>query len=232
MTSPAKTSPANVLIDLDGTISDPNNGIVSAFRYALDQVGQPASPGEDLRFIIGPPLRELFLQRLGSAALMRDAIRHYRNQYGTRGLYESVPYAGMIDSLRVLQAAGLRLFIATSKLQNFAEKILGHFGIIDLFDGVYGSRPDGSFDNKTDLIGLLLTWEKLDPSHCVMVGDRKHDVIGALANRVPCIGAAWGFGGAAELTEAGATLVCDAPAELPGCIRRVPAQNDRLAATP
>jgi phosphoglycolate phosphatase len=220
----------SVLLDLDGTLSDPKDGIISAYRFAMKEVGRPMPADEDLTWIIGPPLRVTFLQALGDERLALAALGYYRAHYGERGLYESTPYPGVRPALEALRAEGDRLFLATSKLVDFAGRILVHFGIVDLFDGIYGSQLDGSYDNKADLIALILQREGLDPVSCVMVGDRKHDVIGANVNRIPCIGATWGYGGEAELRAAGAAALCASPAELPACVRRVFNRSAALAA--
>jgi phosphoglycolate phosphatase len=211
----------NVLLDLDGTLSDPKDGIFAAYRHALSVIGRPCSADDDLRWIIGPPLKTVFLQHLGDETLMLQALAHYREHYGVHGLYDSVPYPGALETVRNLRAEGYRIFLATSKLTTFATRILEHFGIVDQFDGIYGSQPDGSYDQKADLIALIMRHEGLDAASCVMAGDRKHDVIGARANDVVCIGAAWGYGQRAELQAAGATAICDSPAALPDCIRLV-----------
>jgi phosphoglycolate phosphatase len=210
-----------VLMDLDGTISDPAIGIYASFRHALASLGRPWPDGRPLEWIIGPPLRESFGAVLGAdAALCAEALQHYRAHYAAGAMFENTLYPGMADAVAALEAAGFRLFVATSKLTAFAERIIDHFGLAGRFAGVYGSSLDGRIDQKADIIALCLENEAIDPATCVMVGDRKHDVLGAAANRLPCIGVSWGYGGVAELSAAGAALICERPAALPGAVER------------
>jgi phosphoglycolate phosphatase len=207
-----------VLMDLDGTISDPSGGIFSAFRHALSKVGRPWPDDRSLDWIIGPPLRETFGEVLGDPALALQALMHYRESYAAGALYDNTLYPGMQEAIAAIAAAGFRLYVATSKLTGFAESILKNFGLADCFAGIYGSSLDGKIDQKADIIALCLENEGVDASRCIMVGDRKHDVLGAAANGLGCIGVAWGYGGREELRAAKARLICDSPAALPAAI--------------
>lgn len=204
-----------VLMDLDGTISDPSSGLFSAFRHAVASVGRPWPEDRALDWIIGPPLRETFGEWLGDEALAKDALQHYREHYAAGALYDNTLYPGIPEAIAAIGDAGFRLFVATSKLVSFAELIVKNFGLAGHFGGVYGSSLDGTIDQKADIIAICLKAEGIDPATCIMVGDRKHDVLGAAANGVASIGVTWGYGGADELRAARATLICERPGALP-----------------
>lgn len=206
----------NVLFDLDGTLTDPREGITRCIQYALEKLGQPVPAQSVLEAYIGPPLRSTFASILSStdATMLETAVSFYRERFVAVGLFENELYAGVPLMLESLQAASLRLFVATSKVGMFAERILEHFRISRFFDGVYGSMLDGRFDNKVDLLQHLLESERLAASETVMVGDRKHDVIAARQNRVLSLGVTYGYGTSAELGAAGADVLCESPAEI------------------
>ena len=92
--------------------------------------------------------------------------------------------------------------------------VLRLFGFTPMLGGVYGTEPDGSLDDKADLIAAVLHREKLDPRNTIMVGDRLHDIHGAHANGLPAIGVLWGYGSRTELEEAGADTLVSQPSEL------------------
>jgi phosphoglycolate phosphatase len=208
-----------LLVDLDGTLTDPAEGIVGCFRLALAEMGRAAPPAADLAWIIGPPLRPSFAEMFEGTGDPDEALGLYRRCYSSHGLFEAVVYDGVRETLIDLNSSGVRLFLCTSKPLVYAERILRHFGLDRYFEGVYGSELDGRFDDKGELIGHILAKRKLDPDQCVMLGDRKHDVIGASRHAIPTIGALWGYGGERELREAGAAALCVAPTEVPSLLR-------------
>jgi len=213
MTMPNRLSA--LLIDLDGTLTDPAEGIVGCFRLALEALGRSPPAAADLTWIIGPPLRRSFADLLGSEGDPEEALRVYRGRYSTEGLFEAVVYDGVPEALAELRAAGARLFLCTAKPVVYAERILGHFDLRRDFEGVYGAEFDGRYDDKADLIARILDERGLDAGDCRMLGDRKHDVIAASRHAIPTIGALWGYGGADELREAGAAVLCASPSQIP-----------------
>ncbi len=209
-----------LLVDLDGTLTDPAPGIVGCFRFALAAMGRGAPPEADLRWIIGPPLRQSFAKMLGGAADPEEALGLYQTRYGSTGLFEAAIYAGVPEALATLKQSGARLFLCTSKPAVYATRILDRFDLAQYFDAAYGSELDGRLEDKGDLIGHILAVEGLDPGDCVMWGDRRHDVAGAARHAIPTLGALWGFGGEQELREAGAAALCAAPSEAPAAFGR------------
>ncbi len=204
-----------LLVDLDGTLTDPAAGIVGAFRHALAEMGRPASPDENLDWIIGPPLRGSFATKLGGPEGSERALALYRGRYGETGLFEAAVYPGVPEALAALKAEGVTLLICTSKPLVYASRILDHFGLARFFTGAYGSTLDGRLEDKAELIAQILAERRIAPEAAAMLGDRKHDVVGASHNGVPALGALWGYGGEAELTAAGAAVLCRSPAEVP-----------------
>ncbi|WP_262029346.1 HAD family hydrolase [Microvirga sp. Mcv34] len=199
------------LFDLDGTLTDPKAGITRSVQYALERLGRPVPDADELTWMIGPPLTAGFAELLGGAGEVQDAVRFYRERYGDIGLFENEVYAGIPALLQELREKDVRLYVATSKLQAFARRIIDHFDLSRFFVEVYGSEPDNRNADKRDLIRHILDEERFDPARAVMIGDRKHDVIGARANGVAAIGITWGYGSRQELSEAGAACLVDEP---------------------
>jgi phosphoglycolate phosphatase len=206
-----------LFVDLDGTMVDPRIGILTAYQRALKAMGQPVPAMEELKWVIGPPMRVSFEKVLGGKARVEEAIVHYREYYAGPGLLEATPYEGVLEALTGLRA-GARMFVCTSKPHPYARQIVRHFGFGPLYDEVYGSELDGVRDNKGELIAHMLERETLDPATVCMIGDREHDVLAAKRHGIRSVGVMWGFGGRHELTEAGATVICDAPEGLAACV--------------
>ncbi len=205
-----------LLFDLDGTLTDPKVGITESIRYALAKLERPYPPDASLDWCIGPPLQESFAKLLQNddPQLGQEALRLFRERFSTVGLFENVPYPTISGVLSTLQAAGLNLFIATSKPAVYAQQIVEHFELAHYFKVVYGSELNGRFTHKNELIRHILQQEKLDPQHTLMIGDREHDILGAKANDVAAAGVTWGYGSPEELSAAGASTLLHRPADL------------------
>jgi phosphoglycolate phosphatase len=204
----------DVLVDLDGTLIDPRPGLIGSVQYALDKLGQPVPPAEELLWMIGPPFRLSFPKLLGRADRTEEAIAHYREHYFNGAMYDAIVYAGIPDALAALRAAGGRLFIATAKPHYYARPIVEHFDLARHFAGVFGPELDGTHDHKSDLIAHMIAEQGVDPEAAIMIGDREHDVTAAARNGIPTVGVTWGYGSDAELTTAGAATLCRTPASL------------------
>ena len=209
-----------VLLDLDGTLTDPRVGIVRCIRYALERLERPCPPEDALAWCIGPPLRGTFCTLLATSdpALIERAVALYRERFAEVGLYENEVYADIPAALEALGRAGRRLFVATSKPAVFAERIVRHFALDRHLAGVYGPTLQGGLDDKAELLAHLLERERLAAADVVMVGDRSADVAAARTNTVRSIGALWGHGSREELLEAGADALCAAPRDLPASV--------------
>ena len=209
-----------LLVDLDGTLTDPAEGIVGCFRFALAALGCAPPASVDLAWIIGPPLRQSFKTFLGGTDDGEEALALYRTRYGSNGLFDAIVYDGVPEALAQVKQTGARLFLCTSKPVVYANRILDRFDLGRYFDEAYGSELDGRLEDKGDLIAHILAEQRLNPGDCVMLGDRRHDVAGAQRHAIPTIGALWGFGGEQELREAGAAALCAAPLEVPAAFAR------------
>ena len=215
-----------LLVDLDGTLTDPAEGIVGCFRLALEALGRPAPPAADLTWIIGPPLRRSFAGFLDGAD-PDEALAIYRSRYATEGLFEATVYDGVREALAALTGAGARLILCTAKPQVYAIAILRRFDLDRFFQAAYGAELDGRLEDKGDLIAHILGERGLDAGDCVMWGDRKHDVVAARRHAIPTIGAVWGYGGEQELREAEAAALCAHPSEVPDAFERFPRTKAR-----
>lgn len=216
-----------VIFDLDGTLTDSGPGIFKSTRFALERLNaidgteRPIPTPDALRWIIGPPLQESFAKLVG-ADRGEAMLALYRERYAAVGMFENSLYPGIAAALGELKASGYRLFVATSKLEIYARPILEHFALTGFFEAIYGSQPDGARAAKGDLLGYLLDRERLSPSNgVVMIGDRKHDAIGAHTVGIASIGVLWGYGGAAELTEAGADPLIETPVQIAAAVAAV-----------
>ena len=206
----------NLLFDLDGTLTDPFPGITRCLAYAMERVGVPAPPAEELRWCIGPPLKHSLARLLATddAARLEEALVLYRERFGTRGLFENEVYDGIPDVLDALSEAGHALYVATSKAAVFARRIVDHFGLRPYFKAIYGSELDGTRADKTCLIAHILQEASLDTRATIMIGDRSYDMIGAKENGLLRCGVLWGYGSQDELERSGAQTVVATPSEL------------------
>ena len=206
----------HVYFDLDGTLTDPYEGITKCILYALDELGFPHPDDDYLYSCIGPPLWDTFPELVGDD-LTRKAVDLYRERFVDVGWQENKPYDGIVDTLEAIAVAGHLLFVATAKPHMHAARIVEHFGMGEFFATVYGSELDGTRGTKTQLLEFALGRNPGGARH-IMVGDRKHDLIGAVANRMTPVGVAYGYGSVKELEDAGATAIAGSPAELPGIL--------------
>jgi phosphoglycolate phosphatase len=219
--TPTSDAPAidTVFFDLDGTLTDPKIGITASIQYALAKFDIPVPTQDELAWCIGPPLRASFQALLGRSDSDADrAVAFYRERFGDVGLFENTLYAGIEETLTAVAAPGRRLFVATSKPHVYADRIIDHFGLRPHFGRVFGSELDGTRVHKTDLLRYALDETSTDAARAIMIGDRKHDMIGAANNGIRTIGVLYGYGSRAELTEAGAQHFCASPRDIPGCI--------------
>lgn len=209
-----------LLFDLDGTLTDSFVGITNCIQHALRTLGRNSPSANDLRWCIGPPLHASFLTLLETSdeQLADEAVEVYRDRFGTVGLFENEVYPGIPESLDALSQQGHVLSVATSKPTKFAVRIIEHFGLASHFCSVDGSQLNGIHTDKGRLIAHILNRDRIHSNSVLMIGDRKHDVIGAAENRVTAIGALWGNGSLEELRTAGARICVDAPRNLPGAI--------------
>ena len=205
-----------ILFDLDGTLTDPGEGITRSVAYALESFGIHVPDRKVLYPFIGPPLLDSFMEFYGfSEKDARQAIEKYREYFGRQGIFENELYPGVPEALEQLKKAGARLVLATSKPEPYAKEILEHFHLMGYFDFLSGSQLDGTRSKKGEVIAHALHHCGKGPAEkALMVGDRKHDVQGALENHIPCAGVLYGYGSRDEFQAAGATYIVDTLKEL------------------
>ena len=195
--------------DLDGTVTDSKAGILNAVRHALAAFHIERPEGELLPFI-GPPLSASFGEIFpNDPGKVREAIAKYREYFSVKGLFENAVYPGMAELLSDLRQAGYGMCLATSKPEPYTLRILEHFRLMPCFDHVAGAELDGPRNNKADVLRhALKLCGVTDTATCLMIGDRLHDVAGAHAVGMPCVGVLYGYGSRAELEAAGADALC------------------------
>ncbi|HFJ9437261.1 MULTISPECIES: HAD family hydrolase [Bacillus] len=204
------------LFDLDGTLTDPKEGIVNSVLYALKQLGIEELHVSELESFIGPPIQQSLVERYNmNEGEVERAVFYFREYLKQRGLLENNVYEGIPNLLKQLKDTGNRLFIATSKPTVFAKQVLEHFQLTDYFQDIIGSNLDGTRIKKEEIIAhILQTNEDLNKEEIVMIGDRKHDIIGANYNGIASVGILYGYGSETELNEVGATHIVNDIKEL------------------
>jgi len=205
-----------ILFDLDGTLTDPGEGIINSLQYSLDRYGIKGDR-EILKQFIGPPLMDSFQKYFDfDEEKAQEAIAIYREYFAEKGVFENEIYPGIPELLKTLKDQGKELAVATTKPTVFAHQVLKYFSIDSYFkeELVIGSFLDGTRTDKSEIIGTVL--ELVDSSNLskVMVGDRKFDVLGAKAHGIPAIGVLYGYGSIDELETAGATVIAQTVADL------------------
>jgi len=204
-----------VLFDLDGTLTDPAEGITNSIVYALKKFGISVSDKKELYKFIGPPLYDSFVRYYGFTPKDANlAITYYREYFAPKGLYENTVYEGIEDALIHLKTQNVKLIVATSKPEKFAREILAHFALDRYFDDIIGATMDEKRNTKDAVIAYAVEKCNIDTENAVMVGDRLHDVLGAKANGIRSIGVLYGFGSYDELTDAGADIIVENVANL------------------
>ena len=202
-----------ILFDLDGTVTDSGEGIMNCCELALRHYGLPVPTREEMRVFVGPPLHETFHKFGVPVEECQNAIAVFRSRYTTVGIFENTPYPGIRELLEALTANGNRLFIATSKPEEMANRVLAHFDLAKYFELVCGATMDSSRVEKSDVIAYLLEYVG-SVENMVMVGDTAFDVTGAASHNIPTIGVAWGYGKVEDMVSAGAYAIAQTPEAL------------------
>ncbi len=196
-----------ILFDLDGTLTEPAEGITNSVCYALKKFGIQSKPENELRFI-GPPLHKSFQDFYGMSE--EDsflAVDYYREYYAPRGIFENRLYDGISAALDKLSAKGYTLAVASSKPEFYVKQILEHFGIAHYFEAIVGSEMNGDRTDKAEVVAEALARLEAKPDECCMIGDRLHDIVGAHKCGLLAAGVLWGYGSREEFAEAGADAV-------------------------
>ncbi len=213
----------SILFDLDGTLTDPKVGITRSIQYALKKLGRPIIEQSDLLWCIGPPLLESFkvLLKTDNNLLAQKAIGYYRERFAEKGLFENLVYSDIKDLLNGLNLMDFTLYVASSKPEVFVTRIIDHFDLAQYFKGVYGSRLNGELSNKSDLIKYVATKENLDYKTLMMIGDRKHDILGAKKAGVKNIAVSYGYGTQDELSEVNPDHIADEVIDILSIVKKL-----------
>ena len=210
----------SVLLDLDGTLVDSQPGIAASCLASLRALGHDPGEALDIKSVVGPPLEDILralLERYGDDRI-EEAVAAYRHHYGEIGLLETSPYPGICCALQEMKRAGIRIYLATSKREIFARRILENLKFTPYFDGIYGSMPGGKLDRKPELIAHILSEQGIRASHSLMIGDRRLDIIGAHAVNMRGVGVLWGYGSRGELETAGADRLVEWTGDLTSAV--------------
>lgn len=199
------------LFDLDGTLTDPADGILACHRWALAEAGYPLDPSLDTRSMIGPPAEELYATLGVPESEIAAATRLYRERFAIAGWLEDTLYDGIDELLGSLSEAGWLLGVATMKLEPFAVRVLDRVGVADVFDVIAGSDGARTRTTKRSVIEHALSTLDRATAGVVMIGDRHHDIDAARALQMTSIGVAWGFGTIDELIGANAHQIAMTP---------------------
>lgn len=191
----------NLFFDLDGTLADTEEGIILSLQYALGKMGIEETDRKVLHSFIGPPLKDIFMSQYGmDEKTALETLAHYRVYYSDGGLYKCTLFPGVETLLRRLNEEGVRLFVATSKPEVYARKILAHLGVADLFEEIAGSLLDNTRTKKHEVIRYLLDKYPETAGDVLMIGDKAQDLNGAEHCGIPAVGVLYGYGGAEELS--------------------------------
>ena len=205
-----------ILFDLDGTLADPESGLLKSFAYALSRMGIDCTDQAVLKRFIGPPLYDEWQRVYGfSPEESGRALDYFHEYYEKDGWCENIMYEGIPTLLSALHAAGKRIALATSKPEIFAKKILRLFNVHSYFDFEAGAYSDRIRDKKWEVLTYALAhFPEISKEKCVLIGDRKYDAEGARICGIDAIGVAWGHGTPEELSESGFVSVCQTPEDL------------------
>ncbi|MCL2108894.1 MAG: HAD hydrolase-like protein [Oscillospiraceae bacterium] len=206
-----------LFFDLDGTLTDPFEGIVNSARYALTKLGVEPPSAQELKWVIGPPLHESVVKLGIPRERVSEAVEAFREYYEPTGLYQNQVYSGIDELLHDLKNRGYTLALATSKAVKYAMVVLEHFGLASYFDFVGGAELDGSRSDKGEVIEHVINSLGVtadERSACLMLGDREHDICGANKAGVKSCGVLWGYGSETELSRAGASYIVQSIDEL------------------
>ncbi|NLM46187.1 MAG: HAD hydrolase-like protein [Firmicutes bacterium] len=191
----------HILFDLDGTLTDPAEGILHSLNHTMRHFGKEEFTAESCRVLIGPPILESFQLVCGfNSKEAAEALRIYRQHHLQVGLFENKVYPGIAGMLEKLRARGCRLYVATLKLASMADAVLQHLGLRSYFTAVVGAREGGGIPAKTDIIAEVLAGiPAAERVQALMVGDRKYDIIGARENWIASVAVLYGYGSEEEL---------------------------------
>lgn len=204
-----------IAFDLDGTLSDPEHGLIEGFIYAFKKMGvADYGDRESLRRFIGPSLYVVWQEEFGfNSETVIEAIEKFREYYNIYGWWDNKVYGGVREMLATLKARGKKLILATSKPEDTAKKIMSLFELDQYFDFIGGAAGDNR-DHKWEVLSYSMRESGAVADNTVLVGDRMYDAEGAAKCGVDSLGVLWGHGSEEELKNAGFTYLAATPEEL------------------
>lgn len=205
-----------LFFDLDGTVTDSCEGIYKSFVYALEYYGVKVDDVNSLRPILGPPLKDSFMNMFGFDEKKAEAaVAKYRERFSVKGLFENRVYDGVRELLSSLKGKGYITCLATSKPEEFAKRCLEYFKLDGLFDFITGATFDGARNTKEDVIGHIInTLGITDVGQILMIGDRKYDLLGAAEFGIDGLGVLYGYGSKEELELCPHIALADTPKDI------------------
>lgn len=192
-----------IFFDIDGTVCDSVKGIFESFRFMLGKFGIQVDSDDDLQRLIGLPLhKSLKLYYFEDETTLWEAVKVFREYYGTTGLFKSDLYPGIYDLIKDLHADGRKLFVATAKPTPFAEKVMGHHKLTNFFTQILGCTPDGQNSDKAELIEIIRKdFPGINSDNSIIIGDRKYDIMGGKGAGIKTAGVTYGYGTEEELKD-------------------------------
>jgi phosphoglycolate phosphatase len=214
----------NLFFDLDGTLTDPKQGITRCINHALVGLGKSPVDIDDLQKYIGPPLRSSFQKLLCSndVSLIEKAVELYRERFSDTGIFENNVYPGIVELLANLCDGSIRLYVVTAKPKVYADRIIEHFQLTQYFQYVYGSGLDGTLQDKAKLVEFIMDQTRLVREVTAMVGDRKDDVAAGKLNGIRTIGVTYGYGSKNEIVESNPDYICHSPHDIRNIVLNIP----------
>ena len=205
----------HIIFDLDGTLTDPGIGITNSIMYALKKFGIECERSSLYKFI-GPPLRESFSLYYGfDKDQAEQAVQFYREYFSEKGIFENEIYPGILELLSELNRRNCKLYMATSKPQEYTMRILDHFKITEYFKFVSGSNMDGSMSAKSDLIDRIIPLiKKEELTETIMIGDRRYDIEGANHHKIDSAAVLYGYGERPELEKTSPSYIIESTQKL------------------
>lgn len=221
-----------ILFDLDGTLTTSGIGITKCVQHALEKMGHPENDLKKLEIFIGPPLITQFMEYLNiSKEEAEQAVAYYRERYTTVGIFENELYPNVEKMLKTLKDNNYTLAVSSSKPEKFVKQILEHFKIEQYFDEVVGATMSEKRTDKAEVIEETLkrlgrincsnsdvnntaTEKTINTENIIMVGDKKHDILGARQFGITCVAVSYGYGTMDELTNENPHKIVDTVDEL------------------
>lgn len=205
-----------LLFDLDGTLTDPKEGILNSVHYALKKKNIVENHPEELLSFIGPPLHLSFKNRYHlTDEKAFEIVRVFREYFAVKGIFENTLYSGIFELLQELKRQKKTIALATAKPTHFAKQVIEHFKIAPFIDYIAGANTDGSRTDKKEIVAYAkeITGNKPDAEY-LMIGDREYDIMGAHFNNVETCWVTYGYGEEAIVIKENPKYICHTVADL------------------